>query len=58
MLLLGSLDKSLDANNFAHTWTAHSIDWFDLDGDLPRYAEEMSDYAQGADIEYDMSSKK
>ena len=58
ILLLGSLDTSLDANELAHSWTPHSIDWFDLDGYLPRYAEEMSDYAQGADIEYDMSSKK
>ena len=58
ILRLGSLDTTLDANEFAHTWTSHSVDWFDLDGDLPRYAEEMRDYAQGADVEYDLSSKK
>ena len=55
---LGSLDTPLDANEFAHTWMSHSVDWFDLDGNLPRYAEEMRDFAQGADVEYDIFSKK
>ena len=55
---LGSLDTPLDANEFAHTWTSHSVDWFDLDGNLPRYAEETRNFAQGADVEYEISSKK
>lgn len=58
ILRLGSLAIPLDGNEFAYTWTPHSVDWLDLDGDLPRYAEEMRDYAQDADIEHDISSKK
>ena len=58
ILRLVSLDIPFDANEFAHSWTLHSMDCFDLYGYLPRYAEEMSDYVQGADIEHDISSKK
>ena len=58
ILRLGSFDTTLDANEFADTWTSHSVDWFDLDDDLPTYAEEMRDHAQGADVESDISSKK
>ena len=58
ILRLVSLDIPFDANELAHSWTLHSMDWFDLYGYLPRYAEEMSDYVQAADIEHDTSSKK
>ena len=50
IMRLGSLDTPLDANDFAHNWMPHSVDSFNLDGDLPRYSEEMGGYAQGADI--------
>ena len=51
MWFCGWVQTPRDPNELAHTWTPHSVDWFDFDGDLPRYAEEMGDCAQGADIE-------
>ena len=58
ILGLGSLDTPLDANEVAHTWMSHSVDWFDLDGSFPRRPEEMRDFAQGVDVEYDISREK
>lgn len=58
ILRLGSLDTPLDANEVAHTWMSHSVDWFDLEGSFPRYPEEMRDFAQGVDVEYDISREK
>ena len=58
ILRLGSLNVTLNANEFAHAWTSHLVVWFDLEGDLPRHAAGMRYYARGEDVEYDISSKK
>ena len=45
----GSLDMQLGVKEVAHTWMSHSPDWFDLDGNLPRYAQDKPDFSRAPD---------
>ena len=56
ILRLGSLDTQLRAKEVAHTWMSHSADWFDLDGYLPRYAQDTPDFSQAPDVAHDFST--
>ena len=37
ILRLGSLDTPLSSQELAHTWVSDAVDWFDIDGMLPKY---------------------
>ena len=52
----GSLDMQLGVKEVAHTWTSHSPDWFDLDGNLLRYAQDKPDFSQAPDGADDFST--
>ena len=52
----GSLDMQLGVKEVAHTWTSHSPDWFDLDGNLPRYAQDKPDFSQAPGVAHDFST--
>ncbi|MCB1647384.1 MAG: GFA family protein [Pseudomonadales bacterium] len=41
ILRLGSLDTPIPSDELAHTWVSHSVEWFDIDGDLPKYDKGM-----------------
>ena len=46
----------LGVKEFAYTWMSHSPDWFDLDGNLPRYAQDKPDFSQAPDGADDFST--
>ena len=46
----------LGVKEVAHTWMSHSPDWFDLDGNLPRYTQDKPDFSQAPDGADDFSS--
>ena len=52
----GSLDMQLGVKEVAHTWMSRSPDWFDLDGNLPRYAQDKPDFSQASDGADDFSN--
>ena len=52
----GSLDMQLGVKEVAHTWMSHLPDWFDLDGNLPRYAQDKPDFSQAPDSADDFST--
>ena len=52
----GSLDMQLGVKEVAHTWMSRSPDWFDLDGNLPRYAQDKPDFSQASDGADDFST--
>jgi hypothetical protein len=37
ILRLVSLDTPLSSQELAHTWVSDAVDWFDIDGMLPKY---------------------
>lgn len=41
ILRLGSLDTPLSSQELAHTWVCDAVDWFDIDGCLPKYNKGM-----------------
>ena len=43
----------LGVKEVAHTWMSHSPDWFDLDGNLPRYAQDKPDFSQALGVAHD-----
>ena len=56
ILCLGSVDTQLVAKEVAHKWVSHSPDWFDLDGYLPRYAQDKPVFSQAPDVAHEFSS--
>ena len=56
ILCLGSVDTQLVAKEVAHKWMSHSADWFELDGYLPRYAQDKPVFSQAPDVAHDFST--
>ena len=56
ILCLVPVDTQLGTKEVAHTWMSHSADWFDLDGYLPRCAQEKPDFFQAPDLAHDLST--
>ncbi len=46
----------LGVKEVAQTWMSHSPDWFDLDGNLPGYAQDKPDFSQAPDGADDFST--